>query len=321
MKTNARSGRVVALRAGLYLLAAALFMVTLAFAWLRWDAGRPREEWFDTRQGTLVAATPEPEGSRNDIVAKSLELRSDSGLRSSMRVVRPANPPAPLPVLLILGGHRTGSDAVDLLGSSTGHAIVALDYPYDGPQRIRGLLPTLAILPDIRQAFLDTPPTVSLALDWLSRQLWADRERIFLVGASLGVPFAATAAARDDRISGLMLVHGAADNRLWLEANIARRMDHAWLHPALATILHWVAYGPVFDTRERVAAVAPRPVLIVGARDDERTPAGQSEQLFEAAGEPKKLRWTDGQHIEPGRIEIIRELLSIAEEELSLYGS
>jgi hypothetical protein len=93
---------------------------------------------------------------------------------------------------------------------------------------------------------------------------------------------------------------------LWLEANIARRMDRTWLHPTLATILHWVAYGPVFDTRKRVADVAPRPVLIVGARDDERTPAGQTEQLFEAAGEPKKLRWTDGQHIEPGRTEIIQ---------------
>lgn len=321
MKTNARSRRGIALRTGLYVLAAAVFTITLALAWLRWDAGRPREEWFDARHGTLVAATTELAASSNDVVAKSLDLRSDSGLRTSMRVVRPANPPSPLPVLLILGGHRTGGDAVDLLGSSTGRAIIALDYPYDGPQRVRGLLPSLSILPDIRQAFLDTPPSISLVLDWLALQPWADQQRIFLVGASLGVPFAATAAARDQRISGLMLVHGAADNRLWLEANIARRMDRAWLQPALATILHWVAYGPVFDTRERVADVAPRPVLIVGARDDERTPAGQTEELFEAAGEPKKLRWTDGQHIEPGRTEIIEQLLRIADEELALLAS
>ena len=319
MKTNPRSRRRIALRAGLYVLAAAVFAMTLALAWLRWDAGRSREEWFDARQGALVAATPESRVSNDDIVAKSLQLRSDSGLRTSMRVVRPANPPTRLPVLLILGGHRTGSDAVDLVGSSTGRAIVALDYPYDGPQRVRGLRPTLSILPGVRQAFLDTPPSISLVLDWLSQQPWADQQRIFLVGASLGVPFAATAAARDERIAGLMLVHGAADNRLWLEANIARRMDRAWLHPALATVLHWVAYGPVFDTRKRVAEVAPRPVLIVGARDDERTPAGQTEQLFEAAREPKKLRWTDGQHIEPERTEIIRELLSIADEELSSF--
>ena len=321
MKTNARSMRGIALRAGLYVLAAAMVTLTLALAWLRWDAGRSREEWFDARQGTLVAATPASLVLSNDVVAKSVQLRSDSGLITSMRVVRPANSQSPLPVLLILGGHRTGSDAVDLLGSSTGRAIVALDYPYDGPERVRGLIATLSILPDIRQAFLDTPPSVSLALDWLSQQPWADRERISLVGASLGVPFAATAAARDERVSVLMLVHGAADNRLWLEANLARRIDHAWLQPTLATILHWVAYGPVFDTRERVAAVAPRPVLIVGARDDERTPAGQTEELFEAAGEPKKLRWTEGQHVEPGRIEIIRDLLSIADEELSLYES
>ena len=87
-------------------------------------------------------------------------------------------------------------------------------------------------------------------------------------------------------------------------------------------MLNWLAYGPIFDTSKSVAAVSPRPVLIIGAREDERTPAGQAEVLFAAAGEPRRLRFTEGRHIQPNRTDIITELLRITEEELPfLIGS
>ena len=57
-------------------------------------------------------------------------------------------------------------------------------------------------------------------------------------------------------------------------------------------------------------------MLIIGARDDERTPAGQTELLFDAARDPKRLRYTDGQHIQANRAEIVAELRRIADEEL-----
>lgn len=221
-------------------------------------------------------------------------------------------------MLLILGGHRTGSDAVELFGNVGRRAVVALDYPYDGPERVKGFGPVVKTIPLARQAFLDTPPAVSLVVDWLLEEPWVDAAQLVIVGASLGVPFAATAAARDDRIKGALLVHGAADNRLWLEAQVARRIDTKFMHRPLATILYWLAYAPALNTPERVAQISPRPVLIIGARHDERTPAGQTELLFAAAKEPKLLRWTGGRHIQPGRNEVVRELLRIADEELPL---
>jgi fermentation-respiration switch protein FrsA (DUF1100 family) len=175
---------------------------------------------------------------------------------------------------------------------------------------------TLQAVAPIRQAFLDTVPAVSLILDWLVLQDWADRNRIVVIGASLGVPFAATVAARDQRITGLILLHGAADNRQWLEVQVARRVDAKFLHYPLATVLHWLAYGPVLDTGKQVARLSPRPLLVIGARNDERTPAGEAEALFSNAREPKRLRFTEGRHIQPDRPEIIAELLTIADEEL-----
>jgi len=288
-------------------------MVSVLLTWLRWDAGKPLDQWFEQRQGTLtdvaISAVTDNDGQITELVT----LTADSGLSVTLRTIRTAANDEPLPILLVLGGHRTGSDAVDLFGKVGKRAVVALDYPYDGPEKVKGVIPVVRTIPLARQAFRDTPPAVSLVLDWLVEQSWVDVEQLVIVGASLGVPFAALSAARDERIRGVLLVHGAADNRLWIEAQLARRVDAKFLHRPIATIVHWLAYGPTFDTPRNIAATSPRPVLIVGARDDERTPGGQTELLFAAAGEPKWLRWTDGAHVQPGRQQIVADLLAIAD--------
>lgn len=301
----------------LYTVIAAVIASTIGLTWLRWESHQPRDAWFDERRGNIEVVTVEDSVIADGQLSAFVTLIADTGLSISFRVIRHPSD-APLPVLLVLGGHRTGSDAVELFGNVGRRAVVALDYPYDGPERVKGLGPVLKIIPLARRAFLDTPPAISLVVDWLLEQPWVDAAQLVIVGASLGVPFAATAAARDDRIKGALLVHGAADNRLWLQAQVARRIDTKFIHRPLGTILYWLAYGPVLNTPQRVAQISPRPVLIIGARNDERTPAGQTELLFAAAREPKLLRWTSGRHIQPGRNEVLQELLRIADEELPL---
>lgn len=294
----------------------------LALGWLRWESHQSRDQWFIERHGALIGVTTERGLTPHSQLTEKLTLTSSSGLVVVARLIRDENVEGRLPVLVVLGGHRTGSDAVDLFGDVGQRAVVGIDYPYDGPEKVRGLSQSLGAIPAARRAFLDTVPGVSLLLDWLVEQPWADPERIIVVGGSLGVPFAASAAAFDERITAAMLVHGAADNRLWLEAQIERRVETGWLHYPLSVVLHWLAYGPVHDTMKNVGKIAPRPLVVVGARDDERTPAGQTELLYELAGEPKRLRWTDGYHIEPDRPDIIAELLGIADQELAfLTGS
>lgn len=288
--------------------------------WLRWESHLPRDDWFTQRQGRLVEASAERSVTPHGQLTEKVVLTSDSGLEVLLRLIRDEEPQSERPVLVVLGGHRTGSDAVDLFGDVGDRVVIGVDYPYDGPEKVRGLRQVLGTIPLARRAMLDTVPAVSLALDWIRSQPWADADRVIVVGASLGVPFAATAAARDERIRGAMLVHGAADNRLWIEAQLARRVETQALHYPLSVLLHWLAYGPALDTSERIGAIAPRPVVIIGARNDERTPAGQTELLYELAGEPKRLRFTDGAHIEPDRSEIIEALLGIAEEEMAFLS-
>lgn len=299
-----------------YIVLFVVVSTTLALTWLRWDSGRPREEWFDERHGRIESISVDQSVTEYGQLSESVRLVSDSGLQVSFRVVRNMNPDVVLPVLIVLGGHRTGSDAVKLFGDIGDRAVVGIDYPYDGPEKASGVIPIVKMIRPARRAFLEITPAVSLVVDWLVAQAWTDEKRMIIIGASLGVPFAAAVAARDARIKGLMLVHGAADNRLWLEVQVARRIDTKFLHYPLATILHWLAYGPLLDTTKHVAAVSPRPVLIIGARNDERTPAGQAELLFDAARDPKRLRFTEGRHIQPNRKEILADLLQIADDEL-----
>ncbi len=300
----------------IYLVLAAVLAITLPLTWLRWESHLPRDEWFEKRQGQIANVVTERSNTKYGQLSESVLLISDSGLRVSFRVIRSEEHDAPLPVLVVLGGHRTGSDAVELFGDVGDHAVVGVDYPYDGPKKAKGVMTIAKTIPLARQAFLDTTPAVSLIFDWLVEQDWTDQSKMVVIGASLGVPFAAAAAARDQRISGVMLIHGAADNRLWFQVQVARRIDAEFLHYPLATLLNWLAYGPILDTGKHIALVSPRPVLIIGARHDERGPPGQTEVLFDAAHDPKRLRWTEGRHVQPGRAEIIGELLRIAEEEL-----
>ena len=55
--------------------------------------------------------------------------------------------------------------------------------------------------------------------------------------------------------------------------------------------------GPVeVDPCSYVGAIAPRPVLLIGAEDDATIPRTATEALFAAAGEPKQLEWYEGTH-------------------------
>lgn len=272
------------------------------------DAERRRDGYFVERRGTQVSEVEDPSGGLNN---DGFTLVNNTGLSVRVRVLLPAKHDVPLRTLVVLGGYGTGASAVELVDDFDDIAVVALDYPYDGSLRFDGGWEILRALPAVRRALLDTPPSISLTVSWLQRQPWVDLQRLELVGVSFGVPFAGTAAALDSRISRLWLVHGAADNYLWLKANVDRWAERPWSQALLARALYWVAYAPSFNTTERVKAIAPRPVTIVGARQDERTPKGETEALFAAAAEPKQLLWTEGLHVEPRREDVIRALLAL----------
>jgi dienelactone hydrolase len=294
-------------------LGVALALALLASgAWWIADHARPRHQEFLERRGTVVTAqledvVHEPGG----FSSQAIRVTTNAGLAVDARVLRPAAQDGPLPVVVLLGGHRTGRDAVGLVGHPGRAAMVALNYPYHGENSIRSAADLFRSIRAVQRALLDTPPAASAVLDWLETQDWADTSRAELVGVSFGAPFVAVAGALDERFGRVWIIHGGAGNRGWIEHNLRERIPNNWLRPLAASLVHLMVYGNSFDTEDWVARIAPRPVVVIGARDDERLPEHKVKNIYRAAGQPKELIWTEGGHIDPRRPELVQALLGI----------
>lgn len=300
-----------------WILLALVLVAMVSAGWWLADHARTRHDVFLERRGTSVEAEAGPlRQEAGGFTSQAVRLTADSGLRVDARILRPSLDHPPLPVVVLLGGHRTGRDAVDLVGHPGNAVMVALDYPYHGLTEIRSTRSFFGGLREIQQALLDTPPAASVVLDWLETQPWADTRRTELVGVSFGTPFVAVAGALDERFSRVWIIHGGAGNRRWIEHNLQARVPQDWLRPVMARLVHLLAYGSSFDTEAWVAKIAPRPVMIIGARGDERLPEHKVLNLYRAARSPKELMWTEGGHVDPRRPDLVQALLDLVRARL-----
>ena len=271
----------------------------------------PREDYFVERIGTIEDVERSRAASENP-VDETIRLRSTTGLVVDMRIVRPATERA-LPVVVLAGGHETGMNAVELAGRPDDMAFVAISYPYRGSHDPQGVWESLQTVPHIQDTFLDTAPALALAGRWLATEPWVDPARIELVGASLGVPFAAVAGAIEDSYSRTWLLHGGGDNVSWVSHLGRRHIPNETLRRLVARFALLVTHGFSFDTPEWLARIAPRPVVVVMACEDDYTPPEAQAPLIEAAlaAEHATLRWTSGRHIKSGRDDVLGQLLGI----------
>jgi dipeptidyl aminopeptidase/acylaminoacyl peptidase len=296
------------------IIASLLFVATCSIAAIYYaHLSRVQREYFVNRRGEVVNVDFLESATRADGgMTSAIRLRSSSGLQVDMRLLLP--PTAKnnkVPLMLLIGGHRTGKAAIDLIGDSKGIAFAAIDYPYHGPQSISGVWQAFKSIPTVQSALLDTPPSLMLAVDWLEGEAWFDRSRMELAGISLGVPFAAAAGALDQRFTRVWLIHGASDNNDWLmHASRDRIADHHVRKLAVDSLLK-IAYGDSFNTVTWLQEISPRPVLVIAARDDERVPR-HAMQYYVDANERGELtlEWTDGNHVDPGHQDLLTELVA-----------
>ena len=98
----------------IWLVLLVVLSITIALNWLRWDSGLPRADWFSQRHGQIESVIATESITVYGQLLESVQLISDSGLQVSFRIIRKVEYDAPRPVLMILGGYRPGSDAVEL---------------------------------------------------------------------------------------------------------------------------------------------------------------------------------------------------------------
>jgi hypothetical protein len=294
----------------------ARFLVALAVATVLPGLGAvhlmrdPTARFIERRSAIAAVDAGKPVRDGESLI-QTVRLTATSGLVVDLAVRRHRADTTNerLPLVVILGGHVTGAGAVRLVGETPGLVVAAVAYPFAGDHR-PSKLTFLRQIPMIRGALLDTPPALMLALDWLLAQPGVDPYRIEAVGVSLGAPFVTIAGAIDSRITRVWAIHGSGGSYAPLEASMKKTIPFAPLRSVAALTANVIIGGPRLAPERWVARIAPRPFIMVNARDDERMRREAVDALFEAASEPKEIIWMSGGHVHPGS-PVIQQLLDV----------
>ena len=278
---------------------------------------RPRDylSYFREHKGRLVSSVESPPEPRGDGTLHRVTLQDDRGLKVDAFVKIPRASAAPRAAIVTLGGLQGGVRALEFVGDTGDFIVLAMDYPYSGPRSRLSAWQALRLVPAMRRAVLNTPSATMLGVDYLYRRPDVDRNRIVLIGGSLGALFAPAVAAADDRITALALLFGAGDLFDILDANLPLpllvRRPAAW---GLSTVL-----SPL-EPLKYIGRVAPRPVFMLNSTGDRRIPDRCSRLLQTAAGEPKTVRWIDAGHVHVRDRNFQREVLTSVRAWLSDIG-
>jgi dienelactone hydrolase len=265
---------------------------------------------FLARRSALATATEGAPIIEGGYILTPVRLTATSGLAVDMAVRRAiADSARRLPLAVVLGGHYTGRKAAERLGDTPGVVVATLSYPYTGDPRPDALT-FLRDIPKIRGAFLDTPPAIILALDYLMTRPEVDTTRVEAIGVSLGAPFISIAGALDPRFGRVWVLHGSGGSYAPLEANMKRTIPFGPVRAVAAGLATVIINGPHLDPVRWVSRIAPRPFIMVNATDDERLPRTAVDALYRSAREPKEVVWMSGRHVHSDR-ETIQRLVAI----------
>ncbi|MCK5439351.1 MAG: prolyl oligopeptidase family serine peptidase [Gemmatimonadetes bacterium] len=244
-------------------------------------------------------------------------LISDTGLEVRLRVrALGERTGIRYPAALLVGDIKTGRKTADVPRKTENLILASIDYPYDGPQWPRGWQWVRYFVP-LRRGFLDTPPALLLAAQYLYTRGDVDPERVSIIGVSLGVPFATATAATDRRLSGAALLHGGADIRRMAYYAYADG-GPAWVMNGLA-IATALVVAPL-EPAKYAGEIAPRPTLVVNTTDDTRIDPQAGDRLQRAVRQPKQVVWHEAGHVRRSETEIVAELMQMTLDWMAANG-
>ena len=232
----------------------------------------------------------------------SLELRAEElGDAAVPAIMLLPELPHEAPAALLLHGYTSHkemmSDSVGRALLSVGVASLAVDLPLHGERsgmgRGRTAMQPLELMRNWKLALAEC----TIGLRYLAARPEIDRERLAIVGYSLGSFLGVTVAAQERAVRAVVL---AAGGDLPTEIPLAG-MVRAVIDPVVA-----------------VRKLDGRPLLMVHGRRDRTVTPEQARRLFDAAREPKEVRWWDAGHYLPAAA--IEEAAAWLADQLTVPG-
>ncbi|HEX2778408.1 MAG TPA: alpha/beta fold hydrolase, partial [Gemmatimonadaceae bacterium] len=183
------------------------------------------------------------------------------------------------PAALLLHGYGSRkeqmADAVGREPLDKGIASLSIDLPLHGERdreiELDAVRNPLVLLSQWRAALAEC----AAALEWMAEHEEVDGHRLAIVGYSMGAFLGVMVAPRSDHARALVLAAGG---------DLPEGTPFTRLVRTVA------------DPIRSVRRLAGRPLLMVHGTRDRTVRADQARRLFEAAEEPKELRWYDAGH-------------------------
>lgn len=140
-----------------------------------------------------------------------------------------------------------------------------------------------------RQRVIDETIEVRRALDLLISRPRVDRRRIAFVGHDYGAMYGAINAGVDKRVKTYILIAGIGSFSNW-------SLEY-WLKaaPAPAKEAYRLALKPI-DPITRIPDAKPASLLFQFANADEHITKEQAIAFYDAASQPKQIKWYEGKH-------------------------
>jgi dienelactone hydrolase len=249
-----------------------------------------------------------PSDATSDRIVTLETLATADGDKIDVAVSRPSGDDRRYPVMILIGGFDTGRHIVDHVTDPGANVVIGYGYPDIGLLKA-GNRPTILRLFTAQRDAHRVPAQIAELATWAVSQPWVDRDRISLVGVSLGAVLAPAAAhamnAAGVSPSAVVLADGGAGIASMIEVNL-RHVTGFWRGPAawlLGTALRRIA-------PERHLSYLRGNLLLVHASSDRFISPAAAALLDHLAPNPKTVVTLPGDHVGPGEPAVMAILIA-----------
>lgn len=262
------------------------------------------------------SAQSRPEGLSWRSETTELALSSGKKIVATLRIPERSKK-NPLPALVIFGGFEEAGKVLELVSPTDPIILASFDYPFSAPRKL-SFPGSLVLLPQAKRMIHETLEGARLLGEFLAKRADVDSEKISILGASFGAPFAIVVASQSPEVySSLVLIHAFAD----VPATASYRLKQVWearygivarpIADALVSTLWLYANAP--NPTEAAEKLLPgQMVLVIEAEEDDMIPkASRQDMLNRIRRSSAEVAYKSfpGGHLHPGAYAMIRDLM------------
>ena len=295
------------------LLSLFLVLFLLFGGWMLWERNRDPLSSIDLKAGRVqlsddttytMAFEDIPERKYRHVVLGSEYLGNIEAFISQPKFM----PKEGLPVVIIMGGLEIDMDIFRLIQDPGNNIYVIFKYPYTPEYWYEGT--AIVEIPVIRRSMLRVPSQVLSLYQWVSKEPWAEDERVTVTGFSFGAMFLPAvnhlAQRRGEVLNPGVIAYAGADISDLLYTNM-EKIDASW-RSLLAYIGETAIYG--IEPAHHLSYMNNEFLLINGTRDHQISTYSW-KKLHHLTPQPKTVMILDEGHMHPRKPELTKKLVKI----------